>query len=127
MMEYREVELIGGGHEDDDGYVATNTGTREPPPPPLTHDDNCGFLRMLREEKERYVRAYEDYIYCTYESISKTIDQSVMIELPIPDAYHACMVLHYYIILYMVRDELVENWRSSWAWTRRRWTCGSRG
>jgi hypothetical protein len=32
-MEYREVELIGGGHENDDGYVATKTGRREPPPP----------------------------------------------------------------------------------------------
>jgi hypothetical protein len=24
MMEYREVELIGGGHEDDDGHVTTH-------------------------------------------------------------------------------------------------------
>ena len=56
VMEYREVELIGGVHESDDGYVATKTGRREPPPPPLTHDDNRDFLMMLHEEKERYVR-----------------------------------------------------------------------
>jgi hypothetical protein len=78
MMEYREVELIGGGHEDDDGYVATNTGTREPPPPPLTHDDNRGFLRMLREEKERYVRACVRmriiYIVLTNRSVKRSIN-----------------------------------------------------
>ncbi|CAO2164993.1 unnamed protein product [Urochloa humidicola] len=65
-MEYREaagrraappaaVELA-AGREDEGWYgnVGTSTttaGRREPPP--LTHDDNRGFLRMLREKKER--------------------------------------------------------------------------
>ncbi|CAL5000759.1 unnamed protein product [Urochloa decumbens] len=66
-MEYREaagrrpapaaaVELA-AGREDEGWYgdVATTTttapGRREPPP--LTHDDNRGFLQMLREKKER--------------------------------------------------------------------------
>ncbi|KAL6900988.1 hypothetical protein ACP4OV_005664 [Aristida adscensionis] len=44
------VELA--GREGDGEAVSTAaTGRREPPP--LTHDDNRGFLRMLREKKER--------------------------------------------------------------------------
>ncbi|OEL31258.1 ABC transporter G family member 45 [Dichanthelium oligosanthes] len=61
-MEYREavrqpapaaVELTGGS-EDEGWYDVVTTaaaGRREPPP--LTHDDNRGFLRMLRDKKER--------------------------------------------------------------------------
>ncbi|CAO2211715.1 unnamed protein product [Urochloa humidicola] len=49
------VELA-AGREDEVWYgdvatTATTPGRREPPP--LTHDDNHGFLRMLREKKER--------------------------------------------------------------------------
>ncbi|TVU04726.1 hypothetical protein EJB05_47857 [Eragrostis curvula] len=54
MMEFREglppaaaVELAGAV----DQGPATVAGRREPPP--LTHDDNRGFLQMLREKKER--------------------------------------------------------------------------
>jgi hypothetical protein len=50
------VELAGGGgREDEDCYdVATTTAGRTTEPPPLTHDDNRGFLQMLRDNKERY-------------------------------------------------------------------------
>ncbi|KAJ1269487.1 hypothetical protein BS78_07G215800 [Paspalum vaginatum] len=53
------VEFTGGGVPGEDEvwyYVATTpadaaAGRRDPPP--LTHDENRGFLRMLREKKER--------------------------------------------------------------------------
>nr|CAB3481629.1 unnamed protein product [Digitaria exilis] len=60
-MEYREtaaaVELA-AGREDDEGWygidvAATTTAKGRKEPPPLTHDDNRGFLRMLRDKKER--------------------------------------------------------------------------
>jgi len=58
MMEYREttpaaVELTAGGREDEDWYDVATTAGRTTEPPPLTHDDNRGFLRMLRDKKER--------------------------------------------------------------------------
>lgn len=64
-MEYRErqpapaaaVELA-AGREDlwpSLDVAATTAGRREPPP--LTHEDNRGFLQMLKEKKERYVLA----------------------------------------------------------------------
>jgi hypothetical protein len=34
--------------------TAPSPETRLRPPPPLTHEDNRGFLEMLREKKERY-------------------------------------------------------------------------
>ncbi|CAD6264943.1 unnamed protein product [Miscanthus lutarioriparius] len=57
-MEYREttpaaVELTAGGREDEDWYDVATTAGRTTEPPPLTHDDNRGFLRMLRDKKER--------------------------------------------------------------------------
>jgi hypothetical protein len=49
------VELAGGGgREDEDWYDVATTAGRTTEPPPLTHDDNRGFLRMLRDNKERY-------------------------------------------------------------------------
>jgi hypothetical protein len=36
------------------GAPAPAPETRLRPPPPLTHEDNRGFLEMLREKKERY-------------------------------------------------------------------------
>lgn len=56
-MEYREAELTTAGREEEDDDVATTTSGRRREPPPLTHDDNRGFLRMLRDKKERYVSA----------------------------------------------------------------------
>ncbi|KAL6661918.1 hypothetical protein ACP70R_001302 [Stipagrostis hirtigluma subsp. patula] len=58
-MEYREAAVVElTGREDDQAagsspaaYAATAAVRREPPP--LTHDDNRGFLQMLREKKER--------------------------------------------------------------------------
>jgi hypothetical protein len=49
------VELAGGGgREDEDWYDVATTAGRTTEPPPLTHDDNRGFLQMLRDNKERY-------------------------------------------------------------------------
>ena len=61
-MEYREagrqpaaaaaaVEMSAGS-EGEGWYDVVATAARKEPPP-LTHDDNRGFLRMLREKKER--------------------------------------------------------------------------
>ena len=67
-MEYREagrqpaaaaaaVEMSAGsegeGWYDDVAAAAAADQGRSKEPPPLTHDDNRGFLRMLREKKER--------------------------------------------------------------------------
>jgi len=40
--------------------VATTAAVGRREPPPLTHDDNCAFLRMLRE-KERSDRSVDDH------------------------------------------------------------------
>ncbi|CAL5000751.1 unnamed protein product [Urochloa decumbens] len=45
------VEMA-AGREDEGWYSDVATTTRREPPP-LTHDDNRGFLQMLREKKER--------------------------------------------------------------------------
>jgi hypothetical protein len=67
-MEYREagrqpaaaaaVEMSAGSegegwYDDVATTAAADQGRSREPPPPLTHDDNRGFLRMLREKKER--------------------------------------------------------------------------
>ncbi|RLN05461.1 ABC transporter G family member 45 [Panicum miliaceum] len=58
-MEYRDagrqppVEMTAGREEGWYGDVATTAAGGRREPPPLTHDDNRGFLRMLREKKER--------------------------------------------------------------------------
>ncbi|KAG2580460.1 hypothetical protein PVAP13_6NG344400 [Panicum virgatum] len=42
-----------GWYDDVATTAAADQGRSREPPPPLTHDDNRGFLRMLREKKER--------------------------------------------------------------------------
>ena len=43
---------MSAGSEGEGWYDVVATAARKEPPP-LTHDDNRGFLRMLREKKER--------------------------------------------------------------------------
>ena len=69
-MECREVEwqpaavdrrcLPGAKGEGWYNDVATTAAVGRREPPPLTHNNNCAFLRMLRE-KERSDRSVDDH------------------------------------------------------------------